>query len=59
MTEPLPEQEPEREPIEIFVEEEDGQLSIEPVEGEELSLGAWMERMPKNDQYRSLWWAWR
>jgi hypothetical protein len=53
------EQEPEREPIEIFIEEEDGQLSIEPVEDEDLSLGEWMEQMPKNDQYRSLWWAWR
>jgi hypothetical protein len=47
------------EPIEIFVEEADGQLSIEPVEDEELSLGAWMEQMPKGTQYRSLWWAWR
>jgi hypothetical protein len=59
MTEPLPQQEPHREPIEIFIEEADGQLSIEPVEDEELSLGEWMEKMPKGDQYRSLGWAWR
>jgi hypothetical protein len=55
----MSEREPDLEPIEIFIEEADGQLSIEPVEDEELSLGAWMERMPRNDQYRSLWWAWR
>jgi hypothetical protein len=53
------ERKPDVEPIEIFVEEEDGQLSIEPVENAELSFGEWMEQMPKNDQYRLKWRAWR
>jgi hypothetical protein len=53
------EREPDFRPIEIFIEETDGQLTIEPVEDEELSLGEWMEKMPKGDQYRSLGWAWR
>jgi hypothetical protein len=53
------ERKPDLEPVEIFVEEEGGQLSIEPVEDEELSLGEWMEQMPKGTQYRSLWWTWR
>jgi hypothetical protein len=46
--------EPDFKPIEIFREEDDGQLSIEPVEDEGLDLGAWMERMPRDDQYRTL-----
>jgi hypothetical protein len=53
------EREPDFRPIEIFIEETDGQLTIEPVEDGELSLGEWMEKMPKGDQYRSLGWAWR
>jgi hypothetical protein len=53
------EREPDFRPIEIFIEETDGQLTIEPVEDEELSLGEWMERMPRDDQFRSLWRACR
>jgi hypothetical protein len=49
---------PEFRPMEIFIEDADGQLSIEPVEDAELSLCEWMEQMPKGDQYRSLWCAW-
>jgi hypothetical protein len=48
------ERESDPKPIEIFVEETDGQLSIDPVEDEELSLGAWMKQMPTGEQYRTL-----
>jgi hypothetical protein len=55
----MSERKPDFEPIEIFVEETDGQLSIEPVEDAELDFRAWVEKMPTDDQFRSLWWAWR
>lgn len=48
------ERKPDFEPIEIFIEEADGQLSIEPVEDEELDFGAWVQQMPTDDQYRTL-----
>jgi hypothetical protein len=46
---------PDRE-IEIFKEETDGQLSIEPIENEDLSFEEWVEQMPTDTQYRSNWW---
>ena len=39
-----------------FPEDEDGQLELlEPFEWDGLDFGAWVEQMPKDDQYRSLW----
>jgi hypothetical protein len=49
------EREPDFEPIEIFIEGADGQLSIEPVEDAELSFGEWLEQMPRDDQFGTLW----
>jgi hypothetical protein len=51
------EREPDFRPIELFVEEAEGQLSIEPVEDENLDFGAWVEKMPTNTQYRTLGFA--
>jgi hypothetical protein len=51
MTEPRPEPE-----AGTYLEDEDGQLELlEPFEWDGLDLGAWIEQMPKDDQYRSLW----
>jgi hypothetical protein len=42
-----------------FPEDEDGQdvqlELLDPFEGDGLDFGTWVEQMPKDDQYRSLW----
>ncbi len=40
----------------VFFEDEEGQLELfEPYDED---FGEWVKRMPTDDQYRSMWWAW-
>jgi len=55
MSEPRPPYDPdEKRPL--FFEDEEGQFELlDPYDGE--GFGEWVERMPTDDQYRSMQWA--